>query len=219
MKILISILALLLCGCVPTIEGKNIFSQKTDASKLKVICEELASIGNASELIDAINQDAQQILTLLNEEDPSSVLAEVKRLKHQIQGNVKTLSALLGPKFTDANFKQEIKWVATKDDYQRFLPVLRQWHLTDSELAAGYDLESGDSFEDGASNKDLLRWTSSRISGSKAIFSFSRPASALQLCQLQNTIGFKARLDFENGDGKHQTHLRVKLIIEPWRKQ
>lgn len=207
----------MISGCVPTIEGRNEFASSAERRLLREHCKEIAAKGSAKTLLRDIHRDTDEILRLLDEERPESIAGLVRRLKARIQGNTQRLRAVMDPRYTEASFRQTIRWEIGSDE-ERKLGRPDRWRLRLAKVEAIYHTDGSEDFESDEANQDLLKWVSVKRLPSRAVFVFSRPASSLDLCQMQEPFGMKVRLAFAREDGSEDNE-RFKLLVKSWREQ
>ncbi len=196
---------LLLSGCFPSVDGKSIYLSKNEYSKIASECRNLNKIGDYQRVKIKINADVDHVKRLIANDDLQKVKSEIEFLQSRIQKNSDLLIKLLGQENSAVSYTQSLKWVLGAEDLGFKNQGFGAWQIHSAEIVNIYSWNG--------ENKNLIKTVKIDIHPDEVIIRFQRPATLIELCQLQQTIVMHLRVNFQNSSLKIRSN-NYKLLAK-----
>jgi len=181
-----------------TLGGRNIFSSEAESAEVTQGCLELQALGNVHELTSRIDANTDKILKIMKDDDPTEDTPEVHRLSEMIKADGDVLVSILDSQFTKQKYIQNLVW------------RLEDRRLDISQITKTYAFE-GINFKGQA--PELTQQLSFEIKGDTVFAHLIRPASLVEICQLQPAMRITSRVEFYyKSNPKKSRSLRFRLL-------
>lgn len=196
------ILMAVLTGCLTKVKGRNTYSNPDSQAQIQLGCQLLRGEGSFPELSKKISSDVRRIDALLEKKSPESQEKEIRRLGSRAIQNSQKLVNLVSSEFGALDYEQKIRWVIGSEDARSLRPVR-------AHFVSGYHWKGEAPYLEEALRIDF--------EGSQAIVELVRPASLVELCQLQETIVIVLEIEFESEHRriKREYRLQTKNVEVP----
>ncbi len=206
MKNVIALLCLtgMLVGCeAPEIQGQNIYQNQSEMESILKSCERLDKLGNLRDLRSQIHSQMGYLKALINQSAPEE---QVRSLTHKIQKDAQNLNRIIGSKYSSISEIQSLFWDLSSSHLGLSPEAARYWKLADMKIDQIYSWN----------NETRNIWENLHLSLSEnggGFVSLSRPASLIEICQLQEAMVIVVRAEFV-----HKQESKVvfyRLLSEP----
>ncbi|MCB0350417.1 MAG: hypothetical protein KDD38_04485, partial [Bdellovibrionales bacterium] len=186
MKTFFELLAIctFISGCYPKINGTSRvinLTEKTPANieQLQIECQSLEQVGDVHDLIKKIDSDIEAVHNLINNYEIPEVKEEIIDIARRIQMSVDELTAIIDSDYSQNSYLQNVEWeiiprnvlIATNDRKWKFLAAgVEQAYTWSGEITNAHEMMNF------------------KIEDNVLKVNFARPASLIELCQLQKTL-------------------------------
>jgi hypothetical protein len=163
--------------------------------QVKAKCEALKLQGNLVDEQKVISERMGRLVELLDSDNLESKETELAEIVQKIAQTSISMKAKLDSKFADISLQQAITWKISWRDFQHRLPLVNHsqlgWKLKRIEI---------EKFMSGGVEQVLPKsaWTI-LVDDHAGLVRLNRPASLLEVCQLQKTLGVVVQVTFANG--------------------
>ena len=203
MKKMISIL--LMCtyfiGCeAPEIEGRDVFTSINERDDLLSTCDRLSKYGNLLEIRNMIHTDTDRLKALLRISTDYNK-PEFSQLTSRISNNSQRLLRITDSKYTLINKKQNLLWDLSLQSLGLTSEAQKAWKVKNIQIQKAYSWKGEDN--------DLLEFIRLEYNPSGGYLSFQRPASAAEICQLQEVMMILVSIDFVHKDETKRVYYKL----------
>lgn len=204
--ILLFSICLMSVGCLPEIKSSYDNKQPAEAAVILEDCRALQGQGDVRLLVSSIRNKKEELINLSNQEMTEEVSAKAHVIAESIQALAGQLINILDSDFTQAKFEQRLRWQIQPQDYKYMLSEYNQANAV--IVGASADAVYSWNAQDEKLRQDVL------ISHDQQSVQveFRRPASAVELCQLQSLFVIVLKIDLESRYSKKT--LKFKLTTK-----
>lgn len=191
-------------GCTATIEGESL---RTSSEQVKIVqekCNGLRKLGNVAQISDQVDTEMAAIEELLSLHDPQGTKDAIHLHAQNIKQQSNKLIEILGSQYAETDQTQFVRWFLYEDVYPvsaimatPFKPVSAKvtkafiWNGEDTSLPEQFDIQ---------------------IKSNRVRVQLIRPATLIELCQLEKLMNLVLSVTFEDTWGGHVTHeYRLKM--------
>lgn len=193
-KINVLLSVFLISGCTATIEGQSLRHNPEEAKEIKEKCHELKKIGNVSTLSDKIDAEMGAIEEILTQAEPTQYEIEIKSHASRVRNYTSQLIEVLNSEYATPNYMQYLRWEINDSIYEPVSGKIENvflWNGEDSNLAKQFDI---------------------KISRSGLRVQLIRPASLIEICQLEKLMNVVLAVTYKNDwGGKETLKYRLKM--------
>lgn len=194
-------------ACLSPTPGQ-VFAPTSDSRhEFKAQCRKLDHLGSYVTLRSAVRSDMGRIHSLLKYKDLTSVADEIDSRSKQIQTRMAQMMSLTTPDFTNATLNSILHWHVSNEQ----LGLGPSDELTSLQITAAHVTEA---FNWQGASVEIKSRARLELSPSGIDVELVRPASLLEICQLQETIAISVELTLEDVLGA-KSPLRVLLLGHP----
>lgn len=181
-------------GCTATIEGQSLRSNPEQAREIVEKCRELKKIGNVAVLSDKIDTEMEAIEEILERADPTKYEVQIKTHAERVRSHTGQLIEVLNSDYAKLDYTQVVRWTITSDfDTPVSAKVEKAiiWNGEDEILAGQFDI---------------------KVSRSEVRVQLVRPASLIELCQLERMMNVILSVTYKDDWGSKATYkYRLKI--------
>ena len=204
--------SLLLSGCFPTVKNEFLVRPPEDIARLRLDCRELQEVATVADLTKQLHLDTERLLEIGRDPDPSTKLIEAEMIMHRVKEVANQLHEVANSRFSTPDLEQKLIWTLDKRRLEKLLPLAAPglpWHVKEVDIVAAYSWHGQD--------EDLKRAASMTFSPHMVQVVVSRPASLVEICQLQttNTLILRLQLHTIIGTQEHQFQLVTQNEVDP----
>jgi Zn-dependent M32 family carboxypeptidase len=168
---------------LPKVTGKTVYKNQQQQAELSDSCEALQQLGSVKSLLQKIKSDMSRIHKMMDEPDLQSIEKDVRRLAKRVHENSVTLIQIIDSDFSKVTLTQKIRWSvkAEKSHWQihrAWVEKAYNWSGPAPEILQSLEINSGDHSVE---------------------VTLERPASLVEVCQLQKTLVLFLNLEFKSG--------------------
>lgn len=190
-------------GCIPAPNGKSYFLSESEKVRIEGACEEIDGIGDLRRIRAQIARDMERIKGLLRRHDVTRVRSEVLRLGERVRENSTRMMEILGPEFVEIDSVQSLQWNLAARDLGLREDKPRYWSIHQVTVEEVYNWQG--------EIRDFKEITFVEWQPKSLTVRLERPASAVEICQLQETLVIQIRVDYKNDYGQARS-ARYQLL-------
>ncbi len=190
-----------LTGCrAPVIQGKSIFLSSSEKTDIGTVCSELAGIGNIKELREQFHRD---VLTLkeLAADGSERALQMIPTTAERVRITGENIKALVDPKFTSIDRPQRLAWDLSFPEMGFGAGAEKYWTISHVVIEKIFTWKGED--------PELAEFLKLDITRNGVDAIFERPASPLEVCQLQESILFLVKVELDHAGRKRNFYFKL----------
>jgi len=192
-KFLILLLTCAFSGCVASIEAESIYSSPQHENEVSLQCQELKKIGNVAVLSDQIDAEMNLIEDAIGTVDSDSYDYEIKPHVELIQKYTEQMIGVLNSQFAKIEHTQFLRWnLKINHPQSAKIDKVVLWNGENAELSKQFQV---------------------KIHSQGVTVQLIRPASLIELCQLErlmNAMLSVTTIDEDGTEVNSQYRLKVK---------
>lgn len=206
-KLFLIALSALLSGCYITVHEKSFFWNIDDEKKDEVlkICEAMNEHGDIRVLLAKIKQETKKVEKVLAQGDAQSNLPEIERLADSIHQKAMAVIELSKKEWVEEKYPYSMHWRIDSNDFQ---------DLVGTKFENGFAIKSAhirSIFFAGELRPDYSQYLQARLKDNIVVIDFKRTGSALELCQLNETLSTVLEVYYRNIKNYNNRFFRLSL--------
>lgn len=206
--VLLSVGSLGLGGCLEANPGQIYHAISVDGERYLESCQALAGLGQFTEVRSEIQRDMGELRRLLKASDLQSVKDRVSFLTDRIQTDSRALAQLVESRFSEPTLSSSLRW-RTRPEQMGLAPEgqVSIWNVIDARVVGAYNWRGP--------AQELVDAARVFVRRNVIEVNLARPnVSALEVCQLQDTIALDLLVTFQGYFGA-TSQMHAVLLAAP----